>query len=68
MCNLSESIEARGEARDEARGEARGEMRAKKQMVLRMLKNGLSCEEAADYAELSAALIRQREKEQNCAV
>ena len=65
MCNLSELIEARGEARGEARAEARGEKRAKKQMLLRMLKNGLSSEEAPDYA---VALIRQWEKEQNCAV
>lgn len=28
-------------------------------MVLRMLKNGISCEEAADYAELPVSLIRQ---------
>ncbi len=55
LCNLSELIETRGETR--------GEMRARKQIVLRMLKNGLSCEEAADYADLPVDLIRQWEAE-----
>ena len=55
--------EARGEARGEVRGEARGEAKAKHKMSLNMLRDGISVETVAHYADTSVEIVRSWSQE-----